>query len=96
MRLHFETTPDAEGRHKIWHAIYDADLNKFKSYVTVPLSVVVIDEEDNLDLCRDLDRNVNADYVDVNGDNKYYIVAGQLSEVTGWQQYVETPEPLMP
>jgi len=87
MKVFYDISPDAQGRHKIFYAVPDNELFYFKHTTNIPLSEKVVDElaPDNQAICIELRRTLNK--VDSEGDNKYYIdVDGDIIEKEGWIQ----------
>jgi len=75
---------------KIFYAIHDNDLFGFSHTTNIPLNEMNIDEiEENKEICIDLKKYVKPNRVNVNGEEKYYILNGQLELRDGWEEYTE-------
>jgi len=89
MKILYEQAADAEGRHRIYHAVYDKGWYEFSHTTNVPLATLEIDElPGNQELCRDLAASVGK--VDAEGDNRYYIDgSGNIIEKDSWEEAIE-------
>ncbi len=89
MKLYYATNPDAEGRHRIYYAVFDRDAITFEHSTHVPLSEKTVGEiADNKTLVNDIRRKLRK--TDIDGDHKYYIDAdGDIIEKEGWVEYYE-------
>lgn len=89
MKLLYAQQADAQGRHMIYHVVYDRDRFAFSHTTTIPLVTLEIDEiSENQALCRDLARSVGK--VDADGEMRFCIdSAGNVIEKEGWEEAVE-------
>lgn len=72
---------------KIYHAVPDNDWFYFSHSTNIPLVEMIIDElaPSNKSICIGLRKTIGK--VDIDGDEKYKVIGGELQEKEGWEEY---------